>query len=379
MIREYQNSTNRSPLAIEADERLRGITVEILPPIDSSQLKIADSMLNEIKKKRPKKVIFHLKDSSQLPSSFTFLLGYYVFLFEKNGTEVGYEGLEASLRTTIDGAKKYWETKRNTGLRFELIEGVGDKLLMAMVGAVKALTFVGELLIAFLKTPWKLNRAHKGALSGSLIRVGIGGVPIVCLISLLLGLVMAFMSSIQLEQFGAQIYVASLLTLAMTRELGPIMTGILIAGRSGSSFASELGTMKLSEEVDALRSMGFDIIRLLVMPKMLASAISLPILSLFSQFSGILGGLLVAVTIMGITPESYWNNCFESLRLFDIWWGTLKCITFGLLIGGIGCYEGLRVEKGAASVGEAATKAVVKGIFAVILFDSIFAILLVYW
>jgi phospholipid/cholesterol/gamma-HCH transport system permease protein len=210
-------------------------------------------------------------------------------------------------------------------------------------------------------------------------RVGVDGLPIVALISFLMGLIMAFMSSVQLQQFGANIYVASLVGLAMTRELGPIMTAIIVAGRSGSAFAAEIGTMKISEEVDALFTMGFNPVMFLVVPKLVAAAIMVPILTLFSDIFAIMGGLLVGVFMLDLTAGAYMAQTIKTLELFDVFWGVLKGGVFGVLITWIGCFRGFQVRGGAASVGEATTSAVVSSIFLIILSDSVFSVILRYW
>ncbi len=210
-------------------------------------------------------------------------------------------------------------------------------------------------------------------------KVGVDALPIVGLISFLLGLIMAFMSSVQLQQFGANIYVASLVSLAMVRELGPIMTAIIVAGRSGSAFAAEIGTMKISDEVDALFTMGFDPTRFLVVPKILASVITVPILTLFSDLFAITGGLVVGVFMLDLTTNAYMTQTLKTLTLFDIFWGFLKAAVFALLIAGIGCLRGFQVRGGAAEVGQATTSAVVSSIFLIILADAVFAVILRYW
>ncbi len=210
-------------------------------------------------------------------------------------------------------------------------------------------------------------------------KTGVDALPIVGLISFLLGLIMAFMSSVQLQQFGANIYVASLVSLAMTRELGPVMTAIIVAGRSGSAFAAEIGTMKISEEVDALFTMGFEPTRFLVIPKLIASVVVVPILTLFSDLFAIIGGLLVGVFMLNLTANAYITQTFKTLTLFDIFFGFLKGGIFALLIAWIGCLRGFQVRGGAASVGQATTSAVVSSIFLIILTDSIFAVALSYW
>ncbi len=210
-------------------------------------------------------------------------------------------------------------------------------------------------------------------------KTGVDALPIVGLISLRMGLIMAFMSSVQLQQFGANIYVASLVSLAMARELGPIMTAIIVAGRSGSAFASEIGTMKISEEVDALFTMGFDPTRFLVVPKIIATVIVVPFLTLFSDIFAILGGLLVGVFMLDLTANAYVTQTIKTLEIFDVFWGFMKSAVFAFLIAWIGCLRGFQVRGGAASVGEATTSAVVSSIFLIILTDSIFAIILTYW
>jgi phospholipid/cholesterol/gamma-HCH transport system permease protein len=210
-------------------------------------------------------------------------------------------------------------------------------------------------------------------------KTGVDALPIVGLISFLMGLIMAFMSSVQLQQFGANVYVASLVSLSMTRELGPIMTAIIVAGRSGSSYAAELGTMKISEEVDALFTMGFDPTRFLVIPKILASVVVVPFLTLFSDLFGIAGGLLVGVFMLDLTASAYIAKTVDTLTLFDVYWGIFKSAVFALLIAWIGCFRGFRAAGGAASVGQATTSAVVSSIFLIVLTDSVFAVMLRYW
>jgi phospholipid/cholesterol/gamma-HCH transport system permease protein len=210
-------------------------------------------------------------------------------------------------------------------------------------------------------------------------KAGVDALPIVGLISFLLGLIMAFMSAVQLQQFGANIYVASLVSLSMVRELGPIMTAIIVAGRSGSAFAAEIGTMKISEEVDALITMGFEPIRFLVVPKIIASVIMVPLLTLFSDVFAIFGGLIVGVSMLDLTVNSYIDQTIKTLTLFDVFLGFSKSGVFAFLIAWVGCLRGFQVKGGAASVGQATTSAVVSSIFLIILTDSIFSVILRYW
>jgi phospholipid/cholesterol/gamma-HCH transport system permease protein len=256
---------------------------------------------------------------------------------------------------------------------------LGDGTLRHLSEMKFLTSFAGSVFLAFSYILFHPRSLRKDDTLLYMQKTGVDALPIVGLISFLLGLIIAFMSSVQLQQFGANIYVASLVSLAMTRELGPIMTAIIVAGRSGSSFAAELGTMKVSEEVDALFTMGFDPTRFLVVPKLLASVIVVPFLTLFSSVFGIAGGLLVGVFMLDLTAGAYIAKTVDTLTLFDVYWGLFKSVVFALLIAWIGCFRGFRVTGGAASVGQATTSAVVSSIFLIILTDSLFAVILRYW
>jgi len=235
-------------------------------------------------------------------------------------------------------------------------------------------SFIGSVLFAFVHV-----FRHPGSLRVDdtilcMEKTGVNAVPIVALISFLLGLVISFMSSLQLQQFGANLYVASLVAIAMVSELGPIMTAIVVAGRSGSAFAAEIGSMKISEEIDALFVMGFDPTLFLAIPRILASVIVVPLLTLFSNIFAIAGGLVVGVFILDLTISSYITQTIKVLTLFEVVWGMSKSIIFAILISWVGCLRGFQTRGGADAVGNAATSAVVSGIFLIILFDSMFAV-----
>jgi phospholipid/cholesterol/gamma-HCH transport system permease protein len=265
--------------------------------------------------------------------------------------------------------------KQNPGILVRL----GDSAIAHFNDLKYLISFIGAIVLALLyvcRHPRSLRTEDTFAY---MQKTGVDALPIVCLISFLLGLIMAFMSSVQLKQFGANIYVASLVSLSMVRELGPIMTAIIVAGRSGSSFAAEIGTMKISEEVDALYTMGFDPTRFLVLPKLIAAVIVVPMLTLFSDVFAILGGLLVGVSMLDLTTSSYMAQTMKTLSAFDIMLGLVKSFVFALLIAWIGCLRGFQVRGGAASVGQATTSAVVSSIFLIILTDSLFSVVLRYW
>ena len=256
---------------------------------------------------------------------------------------------------------------------------LGDATIRELYNIRFMVSFLGSVVISLLRVAFnpKLLRVDDTLLV--MKKAGVDALPIVALISFLLGLIMAFMSSIQLQQFGADIYVASLVALAMISELGPIMTAIIVAGRSGSSFAAEIGTMRISEEIDALYTMGFNPTLFLVVPRIIACAIVIPLLTVFSDFFAISGGLVVGLFMLELSPNIYIEQTIETITLFEVIWGMVKSFVFALLITWTGCLRGFQVRGGAASVGNAATSAVVSSIFLIILFDSIFAVIRSYW
>ena len=205
-------------------------------------------------------------------------------------------------------------------------------------------------------------------------RVGVDALPIVALISWLLGVILAFQSAIPMKKFGAEIFVADLIGLAMLRELGPLMTAILLAGRSGAAFAAEIGTMKVNQEVDALTTMGLDPVRFLVTPRIIAALLMTPLLTLFADLVSLLGG---AMTLQSFSiPFVTFIKEVEGIVDFsDFMAGFVKTFVFAILIAGIGCLRGLQTSAGASSVGDAATRAVVSGIILLVIVDGIFAVI----
>jgi phospholipid/cholesterol/gamma-HCH transport system permease protein len=258
------------------------------------------------------------------------------------------------------------------------VETVGQSSAVFLRDIIETITFSGRIVAELgfvLSRPatvkWRNVLAY-------MKRAGVDALPIVALISFLLGLIIAFMSSLQLKQFGANMYVASLVAIAMVRELGPIMTAVLVAGRSGSAFAAEIGTMTVNEEVDALVTMGFSPIRFLAVPKVLAAVLVVPLLTLFSDLFAIMGGMVVGVFGLDLTLRTYADLTSWALTIFDVVSGLVKSAVFALLIAGIGCERGFQARGGAESVGHATTSAVVSGLFLIIVADSVFAILFNY-
>ncbi len=259
-----------------------------------------------------------------------------------------------------------------------LIEQVGDASLSVSRDFVSLLTFLGDLLVALFQSFLNPRSVRWGDFYFYVKRAGQDGLPIVALLSFLLGMIIAFMSSLQLKQFGANLYVASLVSFGMVRELGPIITAIIFAGRSGSAFAAEIGTMMVNEEVDALVTMGFNPTRFLALPKVLAAMLVVPLLTLYADLFGILGGMTVGVLGFDLTVFTYATQTIKSIHVFDIVSSLFKTVVFAILIAGIGCQRGFCVRGGAEAVGKYTTSAVVAGLFLIIVADSLFAIIFYY-
>jgi phospholipid/cholesterol/gamma-HCH transport system permease protein len=258
-----------------------------------------------------------------------------------------------------------------------------EELLTQIGGTVTGgLSYVGELaslttragyftfVAPFRGKPFRLQPAVSQAME-----VGVRALPILSLITFFIGLILALQAAYELRTFGALNLVAAAVALSMTRELGPLITAILVIGRSGSAFAAEIGTMKVTEEIDALQTMAIGPIPFLVTPKFIAMMVMVPCLTIWANFMGILGGALFGVTGADFTFVRYIRASIESLFLRDIVTGLIKSLTFGITIAAVGCHEGLSTGAGAEQVGRSTTRAVVMSIFLVVMVDVIFTAL----
>lgn len=299
----------------------------------------------------------------------------------QKGRDFGYTHVPSRIRGIMELISR--EDLKKPPLRSErkpegIIETIGDACLKIYFDFKALMTFLGDLITAVVHLAGHPRDVRWGDVLFYMRRTGAEGFPIVGLISLLIGLIIAFMSSLQLKQFGANVYVASLVSLAIVRELGPIMTAILVAGRSASAYAAEIGTMRINDEVDALVTMGFDPIRFLAVPKLIATALVLPILTLYSDLFGIAGGLIVGVMGLDLTPYTYLQESQRSITLFYLLSSMLKALVFAFVIAWIGCQRGFQVRGGVEAVGAATTSAVVTSILLIVIVDSVFAVVLQY-
>jgi phospholipid/cholesterol/gamma-HCH transport system permease protein len=252
---------------------------------------------------------------------------------------------------------------------------IGEVTLGLLARGYGILGFVGLVaatVAALLRDP---RRLRLRAMLAQIERTGVDALPIVGLLSFLIGVVIAFQGADQLRRFGAEIYTVDLLGVGMLRELAVLMTAIILAGRSGSAFTAELGTMRVTEEIDALRAIGLDPIEVLVIPRLFALLLTLPMLTLYADFAGLFGGWLMTWAALGITVPQFLRQLHAALGGWTFWIGVIKSPFFAAIIALVGCYEGLRVGRSAESVGRQTTLSVVEAIFLVIVSDAAFSIL----
>lgn len=378
-------SENISSCFYEISEKTEGeITILLKGKMDiETSASILKELCNVIKTKSPFSIILDLGNVYYFDDFGALVLLQLRQLIDEqkgNFNIINADSKANEILSLVDfySYEKCVPPKRRRHVNMFLVR-LGESAIKQALSIRHMLSFIGSTVISLVHVCFHPKLLRMNDTITYMEKTGVEALPIVGLISFLLGLIMAFMSSIQLQQFGANIYVASLVALAMVSELGPIMTAIIVAGRSGSAFAAEIGTMKISEEIDALFVMGFNPTLFLVIPRIIASIIVVPLLTLFSDLFAIAGGLVVGVFMLGLTTNSYITQTIETLTFFEVVWGLLKSVVFAVIIAWTGCLRGFLTKGGADSVGSAATSAVVNSIFLIILVDSIFAVIRSYW
>jgi phospholipid/cholesterol/gamma-HCH transport system permease protein len=288
-----------------------------------------------------------------------------------------------SLRPEFQELLEAWEPRDLAQLveqrarRTNFAEDVGEAVMDLWRDTRTLISFIGELTAALVyAATHPRNVRWRDALKVA-ETAGVDALPIVALISFLMGLIMAFQAAVPLRQFGAEIFVANLIGLSMLRELGPLMTAIILAGRSGSAFAAELGTMKVRDEIDALKTMGLDPVRFLVVTRVVAAVTMTPLLTIFANLLGLIGGAVV-MRSLGFPLITYFNQIQYAVTYGSLVGGLVKAFVFGILVAAIGCLRGLQTRTGATGVGESTTSAVVSGIILIAIADGIFSVVYYY-
>ncbi|MBP3302110.1 MAG: ABC transporter permease [Opitutales bacterium] len=304
-----------------------------------------------------------------------YLLRCISFCREKN-IDADLESLPADIRRLTElasGSATAGTPTRGNADESDIFYRIGERVTQIAENARKQLNFLGETVAAFGNF-FRGKARYRGRDVLYFIQgCGIDALPIISLISFITGMILAYIGAMQLERFGAIIYVVSLIAIAMYREMGVIMTSVIMCGRTGSAFAAQIGSMQASEEISALRVLGINPVEYLVLPRMIALTLMMPLLTLYSDILGLLGGFSV-VSTMGVTPEQFWHQTVLTMNLEHLFSGLIKSVFFGWLVAWAGCYRGMTAGKSSLAVGEAATSAAVLGITLIVIGDGIFAV-----
>ena len=328
-------------------------------------------------KPAPKRVSFDTADLVDWDSGLLSFLTEAEELCRSRGIVADRSGLPGGLRRLLELAEAVAEKKgtQAASRKESFLARVGASTLVLEAAASEFLSFVGQLTVAFGSLLRGKARFRTVDLIEVIQQCGASAVGIVTLISFLVGVILAFMGAVQLSQFGAAIYVADLVGIGMVREMGAMMTAIIMSGRTGAAFAAKLGTMKVTEEIDALTTMGISPLEFLVLPRVLGLVLMMPLLCLYADFVGILGGMFVGVAMLGLSPGAYIRETISTLTMANLLGGLFKATFYGVLIAIAGCLRGFQCGNSSSAVGDAATQAVVMSIVLVVIACGTFAVI----
>ena len=320
-------------------------------------------------------VILDAEGVTALDTGGAWLLQRLRQRLEAEDCPVEIQGLHAHHADLYQGVVELGEDRLPVQPRLGPLARLGQRTLDALEEMYSFLSFFGAIMT---RSAWLVMHPRKIRWKAMFVDLYVSGVTalgIVGLLSFLMGVVIAYQGAVQLRAFGADIYIADLVGLSMARELGPLLAAIIVAGRTGSSYAAQIGTMRVTEEVAALRTIGIEPLDLLVIPKVIALCLALPLLAVFADIMGILGGMILAKLQLGLSFAPFLNRLQESLTLTSFLIGIGKAPVFALVIALVGCFQGFRVQGSAASVGHHTTLAVVQAIFLIIVIDAQFSII----
>ncbi|MDD5568162.1 MAG: ABC transporter permease [Candidatus Omnitrophica bacterium] len=314
-------------------------------------------------------------DASEITKWDSGLVSFLLNLIREGGRRnvtIERQGLPLGVVKLLELALKVDE--KNIPRKIEpegLLERVADKFLAFCAGTLAVINFLGEITFAFGRLIAGKAYFRRDEFVAIVQRCGAGALGLVSLISILVGMILAFIGAIQLKLFGAQIYIADIVGIAMVRVMGAVMTGIIMSGRTGASFAAELGLMQVNEEVDAFKTLGISPVEFLVMPRVLALIIMMPLLTIYADFMGIAGGFLISVNFLGLNPVEYWHHTQSAVKLSHVWIGLTHGLIFGIIVAVAGCLRGINCERSAEGVGAATTSAVVSAITSIVVATAV--------
>jgi len=324
----------------------------------------------------PQRVAFESGGLAEWDSSLLSFVWSVSELCIRRGVEADPTGLPPGLKNLLELAEAVKE-KKNEGRgtrRPSLVERLGRASIAAADSLGESLRFLGQVAVAFGNLARGKARCRVSDLFETIQECGANGLGIVSLISFLVGVILAFMGAVQLQQFGAQIYVADLVAIGTARDMGAIMTAMIVTGRTGAAFTARIGTMKVTEEIDAMTTMGISPIEFLVLPRIIALTLMMPLLCLYSDFMGIIGGASIGAGMLGLSTAAYLRESIHALHAHDLLGGLFKSLVYGILIAFAGCLCGFECGRSSSAVGEATTRAVVMSIVLIVVSCGIFAV-----
>ena len=312
---------------------------------------------------------------SALDTAGAWLLRRTMRELEQRGRNVRMNGLRPEFSALLQLIASRPVTPESTApAKARLLTNIGRQTWRGLTGMSGMLSFIGESTLILLRSLVQPRRIRWRPILHNMQTAGFEALPIVGLLTFLMGVVIAYQGADQLQRFGANIFIADLVGLSMLRELSPLLTAIIVAGRSGSAYAAQIGTMKITEEIDALRTIGVGPTELLVLPKLLALIIALPLLTLYADVTGVLGGMLMARSKLDVSFDVFLDRLGDAVSLSSFLTGIGKALVFAAIIALVGCYQGFQVSGSADSVGRQTTVSVVQSIFLVILADALFSV-----
>ena len=338
-----------------------------------------EALVDALKPGRAREVGFELSRIAALDTAGVWLLRQAARRYEETGATVAWEGVAERFQPLFELVAENEDKKPQPPPRVNAlvaaISRLGKVTVEAGEEAVALTGFMGLVSITYARAFAKPRRFRLTALTNQFEHTGFNALPIVGLMSFLIGIVLAYQGAVQLRKFGAEIYTIDMLAITIPREIGVLLTAIMIAGRSGSAFTAEIGTMKVNEEIAAMQALGLDPMEVLVLPRVTALIFTLTILTLFANFVAMVGGAAMAILSLDMAATQFVGRLQEAMTLNHFMVGMIKAPVFAYLIAVVGCYQGLRVSGGAESVGLLTTRAVVHSIFLVIIADAVFSIM----
>ncbi|MBK8510394.1 MAG: MlaE family lipid ABC transporter permease subunit [Candidatus Competibacteraceae bacterium] len=297
---------------------------------------------------------------------------------EQSGRAIRLSGLRESQQALLELVRERRASAGAAGASASVgfLERLGRRVVFHLSSVQSFLSFIGEAAVALLRLLLRPRRFRWRALFGNVEDAGVNALPIVALLAFMMGVVIAYQGGQQLKAYGANIFIVELITLTMLRELAPLITAIIVAGRTGSAYTAQIGTMQITEEVDALRTIGIPPMELLVLPKLLALVIALPLLTVFADALSVFGGMVMAQTLLDVSFSDFLDRVPQVVSLTSFLLGVGKAPVFAAIIALVGCYQGFHVRGGADSVGRQTTVSVVQSIFLVIAADALFSVVL---